>query len=53
MRCKRAPIFQSGNLVKMQNSSEDDSAFSAVTRLPITPFSAFLNGNLIKFVLSF
>lgn len=28
----------------MQNSSEDESAFSAVTRLPITPFSSFLNG---------
>ena len=28
----------------MQNSSEDESTFSAVTRLPITPFSSFLNG---------
>lgn len=32
----------------MQNSSEDESVFSAVTRLPITPFSSFLNGNYKK-----
>ena len=33
----------------MQNSSEDESAFSAITRFPITPFSSFLNGNYLIF----
>ena len=30
----------------MNNSSEDESAFSAITRIPIAPFSAFLNGKI-------
>jgi hypothetical protein len=49
LKYKRAPIFKLGNLVKMQNSSEDESTFSAITRLPITPFSSFLNGNNLIF----
>lgn len=46
--CKKAPNFWKCNPVqKMNNSSEDESAFSAITRIPIAPFSAFLNGTLL------
>lgn len=46
--CKKAPNFWKCNPVqKMNNSSEDESAFSAITRIPIAPFSAFLNGTLV------
>lgn len=36
----------------MNNSTEDESAFSAVSRIPIAPFSAFLNGNFIKMIIA-